>query len=247
MFELTPWDWAGVLAASALIGMTKTGIPGMGILGIILLANVVPPRESTGLVLPVLIIGDIFAVTYYRRHAVWKHLLPLLPWAVVGIVPGYFLLKALNNQQFGPVIGTVVLVLLVVRRVQMRFSKEPPAFVQTRLFAGIVGVLAGVVTMLANAAGPIMVVYLLAMRLPKKEFVGTGAWYYLIVNCLKIPFSAQLGFIHPGSLKVNLVMVPMVLLGALVGVLILKRLPQKAFEWMAELLAAAAAVKLLVG
>jgi len=73
-------------------------------------------------------------------------------------------------------------------------------------FAAMIGMTAGVTTMLANAAGPVMTAYLLAMRLPKHEFIGTGAWYFLMINCLKVPFSMNLGFINPMSLKINLAM-----------------------------------------
>lgn len=246
MIELDATGWCVVLAAAMLIGITKTGIPGLGILAIILLANAMPARLSTGLVLPVLIVGDLFAVAYYRRHAVWRHLGRLLPWALAGILPGYVLLGHLSEAQFRPIIGGIALVLIVLQRLQAWHGKEPPRFVQSWWFAAILGVLAGITTMMANAAGPIMVVYLLAMRLPKTEFVGTGAWYYLIVNVVKLPFSADLGLINPASLRINLHMAPMVIVGALLGILILQRVPQKVFNAVAELLAAAAALRLLL-
>ena len=245
--ELNWIGWVTVLASALLIGITKTGIPGIGILAIILLANVMPARLSTGLILPVLIVGDIVAIIYYRRHAVWKHLGPLLPWALAGIVPGYYLLGTVTDAQFRPIIGGIALVLIVLQHIHSRFTTETPSFIQSWYFAAIMGVLAGITTMMANAAGPIMTVYLLAMRLPKHEFIGTGAWYYIIVNCTKVPFSADLGLINPASLKINLIMAPMVVLGALLGVLILKRVPQKYFTTAAEILAAAAAAKLLLG
>jgi uncharacterized membrane protein YfcA len=245
MIELDPAGWAMVLTASVLIGITKTGIPGLGMLAIIVLAGAVPARLSTGLVLPVLIVGDIFAVAYYRRHAVWKHLLPLLPWAIVGIVPGYLILGRLSDAQFRPIIGGMALVLIVLQHLHRRTNQRTLPFMETKWFAAVVGILAGMVTMMANAAGPIMTVYLLSMRLPKHEFVGTGAWYYLIVNCIKIPFSANLGLINAESLKIDAAMCPMIVVGALLGILILKRLPQKQFCLIAELLAAAASIRLL--
>jgi hypothetical protein len=168
-----------------------------------------------------------------------------VPWAIAGIVPGYLLLGRLTDEQFRPIIGGIALVLIVSQHIFGRIRRETPRFMESWWFAAVIGIMAGVVTMLANAAGPIMTAYLLAMRLPKKEFVGTGAWYYLVVNCLKVPFSADLGLINPMSLKINLAMCPMIVLGALAGVFILKRVPQKYFNAVAELLAAGAAMRLL--
>lgn len=246
MNDLDTLGWLVVLASGLLIGFTKTGVPGLGILAVILLANVFPPRLSTGLILPVLIVGDIFAVAYYRQHAVWKHLISLLPATVIGVVLGYFLMDRLTDAQFKPLIGGIVLTLVVLRHIQGRISNGAAPFMESRWFGIIIGVLAGVVTMLANAAGPIMMLYLLAMRLPKHEFIGTGAWYFLIINCFKIPFSLDLGFINPASLKVNLMMLPLVIIGAITGLKTLKYVSQKHFNAAAEILAVCAAVKLLL-
>ncbi|MBA4387301.1 MAG: hypothetical protein C0404_04925 [Verrucomicrobia bacterium] len=246
MIELDAVKWAVLLCCGLMIGFTKTGVPGLGILAVIILANVISPRLSTGLILPVLIVGDIFAVAYYRRHAVWKHLVKLLPWAILGIIPGYLLLDKLTDAQFKPVIGGIALVLIVMRHIQARISDKTPKFMESAWFAAIVGVLAGIVTMMANAAGPIMTVYLLAMRLPKNEFIGTGAWYFLILNCIKVPFSSDLGLINPMTLQINLAMFPLVVIGALAGIAVQKRIKQEHFNLVAEILAAAAAVKLLI-
>jgi len=107
------------------------------------------------------------------------------------------------------------------------------------------GFLAGVTTMMANAAGPIMIIYLLAMRLPKIEFVGTSAWFFFVVNWLKVPFSVSLELMIAESLKLDLMMLPFIAIGAITGILVLKRIPQKAFNIVVQILAACAAIKLL--
>jgi uncharacterized membrane protein YfcA len=107
------------------------------------------------------------------------------------------------------------------------------------------GLLAGTTTMLANAAGPIMVIYLLAMGLPKKEFIGTGAWYFFLGNLFKVPFSASLGLINPASLKLNLLLFPGIALGAVLGILVIKKIPEKSFSVIVQALTAAAALKLI--
>jgi uncharacterized membrane protein YfcA len=226
-----------------LVGLSKTGLPGIGILSILLAASVVPARASTGLILPMLIVGDIFAVAYYRRHAVWRHLFRMLPYAVAGVIIGYLVMGQVNDRQLRRLIGVVVLVMIGIHAWRThRGNVEIPS---GWWFPVTMGLLAGITTMMANAAGPIMIIYLLAMRLPKEEFVGTGAWYFFLVNSFKVPFSARLGLITMESLACNLALVPLIALGALVGVRVMKRLPEKAFGFIVQGLAAAGAVKLL--
>jgi len=229
-----------------LTGLAKTGLPGLGVLVVPLMAMAVPPRESTGMLLPMLIVGDIFAVTYYHRHAVWSHLWRLLPWAFAGIVVGWLALGTVNDDQLRVFVGVIVLALLALTWLRDRttaLEHLPHAL----WFGALLGLLAGVTTMMANAAGPIMVAYLLAMRLPKNEFIGTGAWFFFIVNAVKVPFSLHLHLIRPDSLWINLLCVPLILLGCWLGIKLLKRIPEKLFAWLVQILAALAAVKLLLG
>jgi len=163
-----------VSLCAIMVGITKTGIPGLGILVVPLMAIAIPARQSVGVLLGILILADFFAIVYHRRNARWGHVLRLLPAAFAGIVAGYFGLKVVNDQQLKPIIGGIVLVMLGVSYWWTR-AKEQDTPVPTQWwFATGLGFLAGVTTMMANAAGPIMIIYLLAMRLPKVEFVGTG-------------------------------------------------------------------------
>jgi len=107
------------------------------------------------------------------------------------------------------------------------------------------GFAAGFTTMMANAAGPVMVIYLLAMRLPKIEFIGTSAWFFFVITWLKVPFSVTLGLISWESLKLNLMMLPLIAVGAVGGILFVHRIPQKTFNAVVEILTIAAAIKLL--
>ncbi len=245
MFDLGPVGWMVVALCAAMVGISKTGIPGVGILVVPLMAAVLPARSSTGVLLGILILGDLFAATYYRHHAQWGHVLRLLPATFAGIVAGYFALRVVSDQQLKPIIGGIVLAMLAVNfwraRVEGDSAKVPS---QWWLVAGL-GFLAGATTMMANAAGPVMTVYLLAMRLPKFQFVGTAAWFFFVVNWLKVPFSASLELMTIESLKLDLLMLPFIAAGAMAGILALKRIPQKAFNIVVQILAAAAAVKLL--
>ena len=99
--------------------------------------------------------------------------------------------------------------------------------------------------MLANAAGAITAFYFLARRMDKMTFVGTAAWFFFVVNLAKVPFSVDLGLINKESLLFDLMLLPVVLAGGVAGRILLKRVPQKLFEWITIALAVAAAVRLL--
>lgn len=243
--DLDLFGWVVIAVCAVMVGTTKTGMPGLGILIVPLMALVLPTRQSTGILLGILILADLFAVTYHRRNARWGHVLRLLPAAFAGIVAGYFGLKFVNDQQLKPIIGGIVLVMLAVNYWRNRAKGEDAPVPTQWWFAVALGFMAGVTTMMANAAGPIMIIYLLAMRLPKVEFVGTGAWFFFVVNWLKVPFSANLDLMTAESVKLNLMMLPFIAIGAVAGIFLLRRIPQKAFNVIVQILAAAAAIKLL--
>jgi len=244
--HLEPLQWATLAAAAAIVGVSKTGIPGLGILAVTLVALVLPARQSTGTILPMLIAGDLCAVGYYHLHASWRYILRLAPWAVAGVLLGTAALGRLDDAQIRPLIGGIVLTLVAGNVWLSRQPQLRDRISQSYALAAAVGILAGFTTMVSNAAGPIMVIYFLAMGLPKNGFLGTSAWYFCLLNLFKVPFSAALGLITVSSLTLNAMLLPLILLGAWLGVRFAKRLPEKAFALVAELLAAAAAVKLLI-
>jgi uncharacterized membrane protein YfcA len=238
-------QWTIAVISAIIIGMSKTGLPGIGILCVPLMAAILPAKASTGIVLPLLIFADIFAVAYYHRHAVWSHLIRLMPWAMAGIIIGFFIMGRIDDTQLKPIIGSIVLVMLGLNYVRNRFDGDSLNIPTQWYFAAVLGLVAGITTMLANAAGPIMIIYLLAMRLPKNEFIGTGAWYFLILNWVKVPFSMHLGLITAASLKFNLVLFPCVALGAIGGIFLLRWIPQRAFNIAMQTLAFLAALNML--
>lgn len=246
MMELTGTQWTVMGLSALLFGVSKTGMPGVGVLAIPLMAAILPARQSTGFVLPMLVLADIIAVSYYRRQAVGSHLVRLIPWAATGIIIGWWLMSRISDRQLQPLIGAIILSLMGLTVWRRYRTKEKDAVPASWWFAAGLGLLAGITTMLANAAGPIMVIYLVAMRLPKVEFISTGAWYFFILNLFKVPFSAQQGLISMESLTINLILLPAILLGAIAGIYLLRRIPQRGFLVAVEVLASLAAVKLLL-
>ena len=245
--EITHWaQWAALLASGFLIGVSKTGLPGVGILVVPLLAMAFGGKPSVGLLLPILIFADIFAVVYYRRHGEWKHLLKLVPWAMVGIGGGFWVLKVIESDQLKPLIGAIVLVMLALRfRTLLGKDRDTEHVSHHPLFVAAMGTAAGATTMMANAAGPVMTLYLLSMRMDKTQFVGTAAWFFFIVNWIKVPLMGGLGMITLESLKLDVMTFPAVAVGSFAGIWLLKRIPQKLFNLVALALAAGAAIKLM--
>jgi uncharacterized membrane protein YfcA len=245
--QLELWQWALGALGAFLVGLSKTGIPGLGILNVAIFALVFPARDSVGLVLVILICGDLVAVSTYRRDASWGHLWRLFPWAAVGVVAGYFALGRVNDLQMRHLIGVILLALVVFQYVRSRRPAPPEGEARPARpwLAPLAGITAGFTTMVANAAGQVMELYLLAMNLPKIVFVGSAAWYFLVINLFKVPFSASLGLINPATLSVSLWLGPFAVLGALVGRPIVERLDQRRFELLALALTFAAALGML--
>jgi uncharacterized membrane protein YfcA len=245
--HLELWQWGLACAGAFLAGLSKTGIAGLGILSVALFALILPARESVGLLLVILICADIVAVTAYRRDANWRQLWRLFPWTAVGVVCGYVAVGRIEDRQIARLIGAILVLLVIVHVIRRRrgSAADQP---ETRLspwLAMAAGIAAGFTTMVANAAGPIMILYLLAMGLSKLEFIGTAAWFFLAVNLFKVPFSYSLGLIDLAALRVALPLAPFAVAGALFGRMIISRIDQRLFETLALLLAFAAGLRLL--
>ncbi len=242
--SFSSWDWALAIASALLVGVSKTGVSGLGMLAVVLFAQIMPAKQATGIVLPLLCFGDLAAVASYRQHAQWSYLWRLFPWTAAGVVIGYFALNRIDERQARVMIGGIVLTLVTVHVVRRARAKANGAD-RGWWFAPLVGVLAGFTTLVANAAGPLMAIYLLAMRLPKMAFVGTAAVFFLLLNLFKVPFMMNLGLINPESFKLNLLLAPAVFVGTWLGRKLLAKLNQRLFENLALGLSAVAGLKLL--
>jgi uncharacterized membrane protein YfcA len=241
----SPQEWLLAALAAFCIGFSKSGFSGVGLLTVVIMARLFPPRESTGVLLPLLIVGDICSVLVFHQHALWPQIGRMLPPTLVGVVAGFLFMLFVPAGAFGPLIGWIVLCLALLqgfRKVRPKLFTRVP---HTRGFAYTMGAWTGITTMLANAAGPVMTLYFLAINLPKYAFVGTSAWFFLLVNVFKVPFSAGLGLITSGSLLFNIVLIPCVAVGIFAGRALIRIIPQNVFEWILLLFAAAAAFRLI--
>ncbi len=228
MPELPLWKWAlGALCAFS-IGVAKTGMPGLGILVIPLFVFTVgDARQSAGWLLPILISADVFAVFYYRRHAAANRLFTLLPSVIVGMAVGAYVMRY-DDRVIRPIVATIIVLMLGLYLIRKRSVNPLPT--EGAFYSSFYGSFAGFATMVANAAGPIMNVYLLSKRLTREEFVATGAWFFFLVNLTKVPVYVNHGMIDAHSLAFDAAMLPASVAGALAGRVLLEKIPQKAFE-----------------
>ena len=249
-----PGRFALAALAGLLIGVAKTGVPGFGILAVPLMVLAVgDARHAAGWLLPLLCLADLFAITAYRRHADAPRLFGLLPWVLGGIALGAITLAA-PERSLRLLVAAIVIVMIALRWLRGRgtpvaaaTSSAPSPAPRDRWWqAAGYGVSAGFATTVANAAGPVMNLYLLARRLPKTEFVATGAWFFFVVNLVKLPIYAAYSLIDRRSLLFDLALAPSVVAGALLGRALLRRMPQAIFDKLVMALTVCAAVLLLV-
>lgn len=248
MDELTWMHWVLGAMGAMFVGLGKGGLPGMGNITVALYLLILPdPKLSVGVLLPILSAADIFAVRIYRRHASWEHLKKLFPWAVLGLILGYLSFQKLNSQQVKVLIGGMLILFTVVHLVRTYMFRFDERNVPNNMFfRGFVGVMGGFATMIANAAGPIAAFYFLAMRLPKYAFIGTTAWFFLVINIIKVPFMIDLGIINGTWLPFSLAMMPFAIAATLVAPKIVKHINQKWFEGLIWFFIVVAGIKLLL-
>jgi uncharacterized membrane protein YfcA len=243
-FEL--WRWAMFALAALIIGMSKSGVPGLGILNVAIFQILMESKEAVGFGLPLLIAGDVCALLIYRRHAEWKHVFRLVPWAVAGVVIGWLALGAMRENQARLVISLILAVMLGLHVLREKYPKRiSSALPHSYGAAASIGVLAAFVSTLANAAGPIMILYLLSMRLPKMAFMGTSVYFFTFLNIFKLPFLQEQGLVNWGSLEANLKLLPFVVGGSLLGYFFATKVSQAWFERTAFWLTVAAVAYML--
>ncbi|MGK2349383.1 sulfite exporter TauE/SafE family protein [Actinomyces sp. W5033] len=241
--SLSPGAWVLLAVGAAAIGVSKTALPGVTTLAVALFAAVLPAKASTGTILVLLLVADMVAITTYRRDADWATLRRLVPGVLTGVLLGSAFLAVAPDRLTAVFIGVLLLVLIAVTLVLMR-RPQPPR-VQGRVGRAVYGTLAGFTTMSANAGGPVMSMYLLASDFAVTSFLGTSAWFFFIVNVVKLPFSIALGVIRPEALWIDLVLVPVVLASALAGRRLATRMDQDLFNRIVTVLTVASCLYLI--
>jgi len=217
-------------SVAVLVGMSKTGVHGAGMMAVPMLASIFGGQASSGILLPVLCLADIMGVWYYHRHASWYHLKKLLPWAAVGTIAGTIIGGRIDDEMFRTIMGAVIITSIVLMIWLERGHKGD--IPDNPWFSSVMGIIAGFTSMVGNLAGSITAVYFLSMQLPKNSFIGTTAWFFLIINLFKIPFHVfSWHTITMNSFLLDFFTLPAIAIGAITGVLIIKKLEEKTYRW----------------
>lgn len=239
-------QWILFAFCAMFVGMSKVGVPGVSLFVVPTLAIIFGGKASTGILLPMLMMADLFGVGYYHRHAEWKYLIKLLPWAFVGVGIALWVGKVVNDEWFKNIIAILVFLCIGLMIWEDR-NKQSNLFPDTWWFAALMGVLGGFATMIGNVAGPIFAIYLLAMHLPKNRFIGTTAWFFMIINFSKFPLHILVWkTINWHTLTLDILMLPGIATGAFVGIWLVKKLSDKFYRAFVIIATALSAFLLLI-
>ena len=234
-----------VLLVALFIGMSKTGVHGAGMIAVPMLAKVFGGQLSSGVMLPMLCLADVMGVWYYHRHASWPHLKKLFPWAALGTFAGTYVGGNINDEVFKVIMAVIILFSIVIMVwLEKGHRDDVPDY---KWFAALAGTGAGFTSMIGNLAGSVTAIYLLSMRLPKNAFIGTSAWFFMVINWFKVPFHLwSWRTITVNTFLLDLCVLPLILLGAYLGILIVKAFPEKAYRWFIIAMTVMAAVFMLL-
>jgi uncharacterized protein len=243
--HMTTTLWVVLIFSALFTGMAKTGVYGLGTLVAPVLASAFGGKISAGLLLPMLSMADVVAVLYYNRHASWPHLWKLFPFAALGVIIAIWVGEIISDNIFKVIMAIFILGSIPIMIIRERIKDIKP-LQGNWWWGGFFGISGGFSTMIGNAAGPIMSLYLLAMQLPKNVLIGTGAWFFLVINLFKIPFHIFVWkTITVSSFTLNLMMLPVIITGGFIGIRVVKLIPEKPFRWLVIIMTALASGRLI--
>ena len=227
-----------------LLGISKSGIKGIASLIVTGFALVYGAKNSTGILMPLLLVGDVFAITYYKRHVQKEYIIKLLPWMVLGVLFGVIGGSYISESIFK--YGMALIILFSVGLMYYWENKKDKTVPSHSIFASSMGLLAGFTTMIGNLAGAFTNIYFLAMRIPKNNFIGTAAWLFFLINFFKVPFHIwSWKTINSESILISLKLIPFVVMGLITGVFLVKKIEDESYRKLILLFTALGGVAIL--
>ena len=241
-FSVTQWIW--LAAAAFAVGISKMGLSAVIMLFIPIIAGIFGGKESTGLILPLLMVGDVFAVIYYKHHIQIQEIRQLLVWACVGILIGMLAGQFINDAQFKAVLSVSVVICLAAM-VYAEVKGKQFIVPNKLIYFALVGILGGFTSMVGNSAGAIISIYLLSRGYPKEAYISTYAWLFLVINLIKLPLQVFVWHnIGISNLYVTLLLLPVIFGGAVVGAVVVKRINERIYRWVIYAMTLIAAIML---
>ena len=226
---LSPQMFGLAFLGAFILGVSKAGVKGIAVMIVTLMALAFGSKPSTGLLMPLLLAGDVFAIVYYHQHAQWSYLRRFLPWMMGGVLIGVWIGDRVDETTFQQLMGYTILGTVVML---VWWERKKERMIPNHwAFAGVTGLMAGITTMIGNLAGAFSNVFFLAMRLPKQAFIGTAAWLFFLINLFKLPFHIWVWkTITPKTLWIDLWLLPAVVMGLFAGVFVVKKIPESWFR-----------------
>ncbi len=234
------------VAAVVFIGFSKAGFGGgVGLLTTPLLSLILPAKTAIGFALPLMIVADGLTIYLYRRQWDWRNLQVLLPGGIVGIILGSLFIDVVSDLQLKRTIGSIVIAFSLFHFVRSKFAAKDARFVPQWWHGSLVGIVAGFVSTISHSAGAVIALYLIPQNLSKLTFVATMALFLSGINLLKLAPYFSLQLINLESLQWDLLFVPLIPLGTLLGVWLNKRISQKVFTRIIQILVLITGLQLL--
>jgi uncharacterized membrane protein YfcA len=225
---LDPAFFAAMVPAVILMGLSKGGFSGLGLLSLPLMALVVSPVQAAAIMLPLLISQDVVTVWSYRREFDRRNLATLLPGALLGILAGYLLAAKVSDAAVGLAIGLISMGFALRR--MLSDGKAAAAVTRASYLAGSFwGALCGFASMIAHAGGPPFQIYVMPQRLAPAVFVGTGAIFFAMLNLIKLGPYLALGQFTPANLTASAALFPVAIISTIAGVWLVRRVPAERF------------------
>ncbi len=223
------YTWIAAIFSAFTLGFSKSGFKGLSFIFVPLMAFSFGSKASTGILLPLLMIGDIIAVFYYRNDANWKILIQLFIPMAVGVIIGTYVGDEIPVSTFKQIMAVIILLSGVLVAILLKMPKDNVP--DNKAFAITMGLGAGFCTMVGNLAGAFSNIYFLAMRFPKREFIGTAAWLFFFINIFKLPFHIWVWeTIDFSTLYINLMLGPVVIAGFFLGLQLINRISNTLFQ-----------------
>ncbi len=243
--DLELWQYGLALVAASCIGLSKTGFSGVSLVAVFILEGLFGAKASVGIALPLLILADLCVYPAFRKHGSWKPVWTLLLPTLVGIGIGLFLLDRVSDEVAGKGIGLAIGVMALLQIIKMGKPELMQKMADSKGFGIFAGGLGGIATMMANAAGPLIQIFLISRNFSKLDLLGIGARFFLLINLIKLPLSGGIGIVTWESLWLDLSLAPGILAGVLVGRKAIQYVPQRVFAWMILSFALLASCRLL--
>jgi uncharacterized membrane protein YfcA len=239
-----PWFVAAALLGVTLLGVSKGGFFGLGVMALPLMSLFVSPLQAAAIILPTALAQDALTVWTYRHNWSAWNLKIMLPSMTVGIVIAWFLAASLSPVHIRLAVGLIAALFVVRHWLAGRVER----FIHPNTATGIVfGTLGGITTMLANAGGPAWQMHLLPQRMEKLTYVGTVTILFAASNVIKVPAVATLGYMTMENLLVGASLLPVAIATNYLGIWLVRRTPVELFFRIAYVLMFCIAVELIRG